>query len=170
MKEVPSAQPLKAAELALHSSSSGSMTGPQRKRKRPDEEEGPLNGDSGTFLAASGMRSPTEGAATGADTAAASMDAEPDQAPPDQVTWDIEQPAGLQEVVRWSTDQQAWPLLQAQLQAGPQLHSCACMLDAPSFQEPAKTCTFLVPNLATCTSCLRTLCMSLCTGVRAMPY
>ncbi len=127
VKEVPSAQPLKAAKLTMHSSSS--MSASQRKRKRPDVAEGALNGDSASYLAATEISKPTDGAAAEDRSAAVSLDTEPDQ-----VTWDIERPAGLQEVVRWSTDQQAWPLLQSQLQASPCLSSTPCMHPQPYSQ------------------------------------
>ncbi len=155
MKEVPSAQPLKASKTAFHSSSS-SIAAPQRKRKRLDGEEGALNGDSGTCRATE-MSSPTEGAAAGDETAAVSMDAESDQVAPDQVTWDIEQPAGLQEVVRWSTDQQAWPLLQSQLQASPSPLS----LYACTFNFTVSNTTRPVLGLANRNICLRSLCVVL---------
>ena len=125
LMEVSSAQPLEVSELALHSSKN-SGAAPQRKRKRSDEEGGALNGNSGMHPARKMSSSAGEAAAEDV-TEAASTDAKPDQAPPDEATWDIEQPAGLQEVVRWCTDRQAFPLLQSQLQASPS-SSCGSLL------------------------------------------
>ena len=56
-------------------------------------------------------------ASMAAPTAAASAGPVAGQERPDKATWSIEQPAGLQEVVRWCRAQQMWPLLQGQMQA-----------------------------------------------------
>lgn len=112
LRELDSAQLVNASQRALQSSDSSSM-GLGRKRKRRDAEEGALNGDSGAHPAEQLGRPAAEPAVENGG-AAVRKDAEPDWA-----TWDIEQPAGLQEVMRWCGDSQAWPLLRCQLQASP---------------------------------------------------
>ena len=89
--DVPAAQPHQPSAQESHDTSSAAHC------MRP-------NGDD----RAAGMEAPSTAASAGPVAG---------QARPDKATWSIEQPAGLQEVVRWCRAQQMWPLLQGQMQA-----------------------------------------------------
>ena len=107
---IPLAQPLNGSKQSAEDSSSA----PQRKRKRSAQSSADASSEGPS---AEDLRRPADAAAAEDETAAGSACAWADEAAPDQATWNIERPAGLQEVVRWFTGQQALLLLRCQLQA-----------------------------------------------------
>lgn len=107
---IPLAQPLNRSKQ----SDEDSCSAPQRKRKRSVESNADASSEG---LSAEDSSRPADAAAAENGRAAGSACAWADEAATDQATWNIERPAGLQEVVRWCTGQQTLPLLRCQLQA-----------------------------------------------------